>query len=244
MNGDKQSLDVIIENLNQVSNANVDVVVAPPTIYLQHCQQNITSQVQVAAQNCYKVEKGAYTGEISPKMIKDMGISWVVIGHSERRNVFGESNELLAEKIQHALSSGLKVLACIGEKLEDRESGKTKDVVFDQMKFIKQACNPVEGQTVEANWDNVVVAYEPVWAIGTGKVATPEQAQQTHADIRQWVKENVSEKVGSKVRIIYGGSVNGKNCNKLALQPDIDGFLVGGASLKPEFKDIIASNDY
>lgn len=243
MNGDKQSLNVIMENLNQVSNANVDVVVAPPTIYLQYCHEKIKSQVHVAAQNCYKVEKGAYTGEISPKMIKDIGISWVIIGHSERRNVFGESDQLLAEKIQHALSSGLKVIACIGEKLEHRENGKTKDVVFEQMKFIKQACNPVEGQTLEGNWENVVVAYEPVWAIGTGKVATPEQAQQTHADIRQWMKENISEKVGNGVRIIYGGSVNGKNCTNLACQADIDGFLVGGASLKPEFKDIIASND-
>jgi len=163
-------------------------------------------------------------------MIKDNGIQWVILGHSERRNVFGENDTLIAEKVGHALDEGLSVIACIGELLEERESGKTTDVVFRQTKAIA-------GQVKD--WSRVVLAYEPVWAIGTGKTASPAQAQEVHAQLRQWLKDNVSQEVSDKTRIIYGGSVTAANAKELAQEKDLDGFLVGGASLKPEFVQIV-----
>ncbi|KAI4898144.1 hypothetical protein NFI96_005003 [Prochilodus magdalenae] len=172
----------------------------------------------------------AFTGEISPAMIKDCGVDWVILSHSERRHVFGESDELIGQKVAHALESDLGVIACIGEKLKEREAGTTEEVVSSQTKVIADNVS---------DWGKVVLAYEPVWAIGTGKTATPEQAQEVHEKLRAWIRENVSETVGVSVRIIYGGSVTGANCKELAVQADVDGFLVGGASLKPEFGDIM-----
>lgn len=174
--------------------------------------------------------KGAFTGEVSPAMLKDIGANWVIIGHSERRQIFNETDELIAEKTVHALAEGLKVIACIGETLQEREAGQTEAVVFRQTKALANAIK---------DWTNVVVAYEPVWAIGTGKTATPQQAQDVHAALRKWFSENVSPAVSAAVRIQYGGSVTAANAKELASQTDIDGFLVGGASLKPEFIQII-----
>ena len=163
-------------------------------------------------------------------MIKDMGIKYTLTGHSERRTLFGETDEDVAKKTKAALDNGFTVLACIGELKEEREGGITKDVNERQLNAIKAECD---------DWSNIVIAYEPVWAIGTGLTATPEIAQETHAEIREWLAKNVSEKVAGATRILYGGSVNGGNCGDLIKNKDIDGFLVGGASLKPEFKDII-----
>ncbi|KAF5303579.1 hypothetical protein FQR65_LT08180 [Abscondita terminalis] len=231
MNGDKKQISEIIDFLKAGPlSPDTEVIVGVPAIYLEHAKNNVPSNVQVAAQNCYKVPKGAFTGEISPAMIKDVGVNWVILGHSERRNVFGESDELIAEKVAHALECGLKVIACIGEKLEERESGKTEEVVFRQTKAIADKIK---------DWSNVVVAYEPVWAIGTGKTATPEQAQEVHKALRGWFNANVSANVAETIPIQYGGSVTAANCKELAGQPDIDGFLVGGASLKPEFVNIV-----
>jgi len=233
MNGNKQSIDVIIGFLNKDgNNPATDVVVAPPTPYLEYVRSKLDKQIGVAAQNCYKAEKGAFTGDISPAMIQDLGCEWAILGHSERRNVFGESDQLIGEKVAFALKSGLQVIPCIGEKLEEREAGKTTEVCFRQLKAITD--NIEQGQ-----WSNVVIAYEPVWAIGTGKTATPEQAQEVHEQLRKWLGENVSPDVAKNVRILYGGSVSAGNCRELAKKPDIDGFLVGGASLKPDFIQII-----
>jgi triosephosphate isomerase len=150
-------------------------------------------------------------------MLKDMGVNWTVLGHSERREYFNESDDFVGEKTQFALDAGVSVIACIGEKLEEREANITNDVVARQMKAIADHVK---------DWTNVVVAYEPVWAIGTGKVATPEQAQDVHAFLRSWLADNVSAEAAEKTRILYGGSVNGGNCKTLAGKPDIDGFLV------------------
>ncbi|XP_021894607.1 triosephosphate isomerase, cytosolic isoform X2 [Carica papaya] len=190
------------------------------------------SDFEVAAQNCWVRKGGAFTGEISAEMLVNLGIPWVILGHSERRSLLKESDEFVGDKVSYALSQGLKVIACVGETLEQRESGSTMAVVAAQTKAISDKVS---------NWTNVVLAYEPVWAIGTGKVATPAQAQEVHSDLRKWLKDNVSAEVAESTRIIYGGSVNGANCKELAAQPDVDGFLVGGASLKPEFIDIIKS---
>jgi len=231
MNGDKKQICEIVSFLKGgCLNQDTEVVVGVPAIYLEYARTSLPATIEVAAQNCYKVPKGAFTGEISPAMIKDVGVNWVIIGHSERRQIFKESDELIAEKVAHALESGLKVIACIGETLEERECGKTEEVVFRQTKAI--ACKIQD-------WSRVVIAYEPVWAIGTGKTASPEQAQEVHKSLRQWLCENIGPNVAETVRIQYGGSVTAANCKELACQPDIDGFLVGGASLKPEFVNIV-----
>ena len=163
-------------------------------------------------------------------MIKDCGCEWVILGHSERRHVFGETDALIGDKVAFALESGLHLIPCIGEKLEEREAGKTEEVCFQQLKVIADKVS---------DWSRVVLAYEPVWAIGTGKTATPEQAQEVHAALRKWLAENVSPEVAASLRILYGGSVGAANCKELAACADIDGFLVGGASLKPDFVQII-----
>jgi len=179
----------------------------------------------VAAQNVFDKPNGAFTGEISVSQLKDSGINWSILGHSERRTILGESDEVVASKTKVATEGGVSVIWCCGESLEEREAGKTVDVVERQLAAVSAKIG---------DWKNVVIAYEPIWAIGTGKVATTQQAQDVHAAIRKWLKANVSDKVAEETRILYGGSVNGKNCKELAKQEDIDGFLVGGASLKPE----------
>lgn len=231
MNGDKKSIEDIVAFLKKGPlDPNVEVVVGVPALYLEYVKGKLPPNVAPAAQNCYKVQKGAFTGEISPEMLKDTGIDWVILGHSERRNIFGESDELVAEKVAYALGVGLNVVACIGEKLDEREAGKTEEVVFRQTQAI---ANKIK------NWEKVVVAYEPVWAIGTGKTATPQQAQEVHQKLREFLKSKVSPKVAEETRIVYGGSVTAANCKDLGKEADIDGFLVGGASLKPEFVDIV-----
>ncbi|XP_070498134.1 triosephosphate isomerase [Chironomus tepperi] len=231
MNGTKASITDLCKVLSAGPlDPNVEVVVGCPAVYISFARDLLPASIGVAGQNAYKVKSGAFTGELAPSMLKDAGADWVIIGHSERRQIFGESDELIAEKVAFALSEGLKVIACIGETLQEREAGQTEAVCFRQTKAIAAAVK---------DWTNVVVAYEPVWAIGTGKTATPAQAQEVHAALRKWFTENVSPEVSDAVRIQYGGSVTAANCRELASQPDIDGFLVGGASLKPEFVQIV-----
>ncbi|KAK4306810.1 hypothetical protein Pmani_021395 [Petrolisthes manimaculis] len=230
MNGDKAAIDGIVSFMKGPLSPNTEVVVGCPQCYLMYTRQNMPDNVGVAAQNCYKAAKGAFTGEISPGMIKDLGCEWVILGHSERRHVFNEPDQLISEKVGHALESGLKVIPCIGEKLDEREGNRTEEVVFSQMKALLPNIS---------DWSRVVIAYEPVWAIGTGKTATPQQAQDVHAKLREWLRKNVNDQVANSTRIIYGGSVSPSNCEELAKMGDIDGFLVGGASLKPDFVKII-----
>ncbi|KAJ0968708.1 hypothetical protein J5N97_021585 [Dioscorea zingiberensis] len=233
-NGTKDSISKLVSDLNSAKlEDDVDVVVAPPYIYIDQVKSSLTDRIEISAQNSWVGKGGAFTGEISAEQLIDIGCNWVILGHSERRHVIGEDDQFIGKKAAYALDQNLKVIACIGEKLDEREAGKTFDVCFQQMKAFSDYVT---------SWTNVVVAYEPVWAIGTGKVATPQQAQEVHAAVRGWLKENISPEVASTTRIIYGGSVNGSNCLELAKQEDIDGFLVGGASLKgPEFATIINS---
>jgi len=215
MNGDKKQIGEIIGFLKAGPlSPDTEVVVGVPPVYLEYVRSNLPCTIGVAAQNCYKVAKGAFTGEISPSMIKDVGCDWVIIGHSERRNVFGESDELVGEKVVHALEQGLKVIACIGEKLEEREAGKTEEVVFRQTKAIAEKIK---------DWSNVVLAYEPVWAIGTGKTATPDQAQEVHKALRCWLGENVSSDVAAGLRIQYGGSVTERMPRSLPVSQTLTG---------------------
>ncbi|XP_051132934.1 triosephosphate isomerase, chloroplastic-like [Andrographis paniculata] len=233
-NGTKESISKLVSDLNGAAlEPDVDVVVAPPFVYIDQVKSTLSDRIEISSQNCWSGKGGAFTGEISVEQLRDIGCKWVVLGHSERRHVIGEDDQFIGKKAAYALNEGLGVIACIGELLEEREAGKTFDVCFHQLKAF--------ADTVPS-WDKIVIAYEPVWAIGTGKVATPQQAQEVHASVRDWLSKNVSADVASKTRIIYGGSVNGSNCSELAKQEDIDGFLVGGASLKgPEFATIINS---
>ncbi|OMO96833.1 Triosephosphate isomerase [Corchorus olitorius] len=234
-NGTTEEVKKIVSTLNagQVPSQDVvEVVVSPPFVFLPYVKDSLRPDFHVAAQNCWVKKGGAFTGEVSAEMLVNLSIPWVIIGHSERRQLLKESNEFVADKVAYALAQGLKVIACIGETLEQRESGSTMEVVAAQTKAIAEKVS---------DWTNVVLAYEPVWAIGTGKVATPAQAQEVHSELRKWLQANISAEVAASTRIIYGGSVAGANCKELAAQPDIDGFLVGGASLKPEFIDIIKS---
>ncbi|OIW05139.1 hypothetical protein TanjilG_02612 [Lupinus angustifolius] len=233
-NGTKDSISKLITELNSAKlEPDVDVVVAPPFLYIDQVKSSISDRIEISAQNSWVGKGGAFTGEISVEQLKDVGVKWVILGHSERRHIIGEKDEFIGKKAAYALSEGLGVIACIGELLQEREAGKTFDVIFQQLKAYADAV---------PSWDNVVIAYEPVWAIGTGKVASPQQAQEVHVAVRDWLTKNVSAEVASKTRIIYGGSVNGGNSAELAKEVDIDGFLVGGASLKgPEFATIVNS---
>ncbi|MCJ1463513.1 triosephosphate isomerase [Pseudocyphellaria aurata] len=234
MNGTIKSITEIIDHLNSASiDSKTEVVVAPSGIYLLLAREHLRKEIEVASQNVFDKPNGAFTGEISAEQLKDSGIRWTLIGHSERRVILGEDNTFIASKTKTALDAGLKVILCIGETLEQRESDKTIEVVESQLKAVAEKIK---------DWSNIVIAYEPVWAIGTGKVASTEQAQEVHASIRKWLSSAVSQEASDATRIIYGGSVSDKNCKDLAKQNDIDGFLVGGASLKPAFVDIINSN--
>eukprot|EP01147_Barroeca_monosierra_P000822 gene822-4102_t len=233
MHGNKESISTLCSAwADAKTDERVEVVIGAPAIYLDFLRKHLRKDFATAAQNCYKVSSGAFTGETSPSMIKDVGANWVIIGHSERRHIFHESNEIIGEKVSHVLESGLSVIACVGELLEEREANKTQEIVELQMRSIAENV---------MDWTRVVIAYEPVWAIGTGKTATPEQAQDVHATIRSWLSANVNQDVAQSTRIIYGGSVKPSNSTELAKKGDVDGFLVGGASLKPDFVDIINS---
>merc|ERR1719504_142668 len=194
-------------------------------------QDLVKPGIKEAAQNCSATGAGAFTGEVNAAQVADAGMEWVLLGHSERRKLYGETEEMLGTKLSKAMEAGLKVIYCIGEQLEDREAGKTNDVIAQHMAAVFSCPN--------VDYDKIVIAYEPVWAIGTGKVATPAQAQDAHDFIRKHTADKVSTDVAAKLRIQYGGSVTPDNCVELIGCPDIDGFLVGGASLKPTFVKII-----
>lgn len=204
---------------------NVEVIIGAPAIMLSDLVKAAEgSNIKIAAQNMYNKDSGAFTGEISPLMLKAIGVNHVILGHSERREYFGETDAFINEKVKAALAHGITPILCIGEKLEERESGKTLEVNSRQVKGGMASLTTDEAK-------KVIIAYEPVWAIGTGKTATPEMAQETHKAIREVVREMFGSEVADGTIIQYGGSMNAANAAELMAQPDIDGGLVGGASL-------------
>jgi len=235
-NGTRSTIESLVSKLNSVVNdipKNVDVCVAPTNIHLDLVKSTLNKQYIVSAQNC-SVGQGAYTGEVSADQLVDFGLKWTILGHSERRQLFGANDSTIAKQVASALQHGLSVIACIGETLDERKADKTLEVVERQLGAI--------AGIVDNRWDKIVVAYEPVWAIGTGVTASAAQAQEVHAAIRKYLTNNYGSSVASNTRIIYGGSVNAKNCDELIRETDIDGFLVGGASLKgDEFATIITA---
>ena len=210
------------------TNQNVDIVVAPVYTALSKVAETLSgSNIKLAAQNCYPEPQGAFTGEVSPGLLKDAGCAYVIIGHSERRQLFAETDESVNSKALALAESGLGTIFCIGETLEERETGKMFEVLRQQVTAGLKDLTTEQMKTV-------VVAYEPVWAIGTGKVATDEQAQEVHAFIRGLLAELYDAQTAAATRILYGGSVKPGNVDGLMTQPDVDGALVGGASLKAE----------
>ena len=221
-NGTRESIRKLVADLNANKPAeNMEVLCAPPMLYVDQVLGSLDKRYGVAAQNAWVSGPGAFTGEVAVEQLKDVGLSWVILGHSERRALCGESNELIGRKTAHALANGLKVILCVGETLAEREQGVTMNVVTAQLGAVAAYVK---------DWSGIVIAYEPVWAIGTGKVATPEQAQEVHAAIRAWLAATVSKDTALHMRIQYGGSVNAGNAHELARLEDVDGFLVGGAS--------------
>jgi triosephosphate isomerase len=212
----------------------VDIMVAPPFTAIKSVYDALSdSSIQVGAQDVFWEESGAYTGEVSPMMLKDAGCKWAIIGHSERRQGFGETDETVNRKIKAALAAGLKAIACVGETLEERDAGIAFDVLG------RQVTGALAGLSKE-DADKVVIAYEPVWAIGTGRTATPEQADEAHAKIRGKVAALFGAKVSEAMRILYGGSMKPGNALELLRCENVDGGLIGGASLKTaEFSAII-----
>jgi len=237
MNTDRASAVALAEEVAKLSAdvGGVDMAVCPPSVYLDAVGQALSgSKVGLGAQNMYHEPKGAFTGELSAAMLKDVGCRYAILGHSERRHILGETDEMINKKVLAALEAGLTPILCVGELLEEREAGRTGEVIRTQ--FEGSAAGLDEKQMAAT-----VIAYEPVWAIGTGKVATPDQAEEVHADLRKLIANRYTDQVAESVVIQYGGSVKPDNAADLLGQPNIDGALVGGASLKADsFLGIVA----
>ncbi|MBT0609056.1 triose-phosphate isomerase [Aequorivita echinoideorum] len=218
----------LVELKKQVFPENVTIMIAPAFTNLNHCFKSLREHpVELVAQNMHQSEDGAFTGEISAKMLKSVGTKYVILGHSERRAFFAEDNAILAEKVNSAIENELTVLFCVGEELKDRKDGNYFEVIKEQLE---------EGifHVSETAWERIIIAYEPVWAIGTGETATPQQAQEMHEFIRKTIAENYSKTIAESVSILYGGSVKPDNAAEIFGQKDVDGGLIGGASLNVE----------
>lgn len=236
MHGDGAFMEAFVSVLHAADlPADVEVLLLPPATYLNGLKALLEgTAIGVGAQNLHPESKGAFTGEVAAEMIRDLGVLWTLVGHSERRQMFGESDDLVARKYQAALRAGLRPVLCVGETLAEREAGNAESVVERQLGAVISAVG-------QAGLDAGVLAYEPVWAIGTGRTATPSQAQEMHAAIRARLAD-VSPATADEVRILYGGSVKPDNAAELFAQPDIDGALVGGASLDAlSFAAIVAA---
>jgi len=228
------ALEYIGELKEKVTGTEVEVVICPPYTLLSILKEAAEgTNIKLGAQNMYWEEQGAYTGEVSPIMLKDLGIDYCIIGHSERRQYFGETDETVNKKIKAALNHGIKAIVCVGETLEERNEGKTESLLKDQ---VTAAFKDIADKDTK----DIIIAYEPIWAIGTGETATPEMANSAIAYIRDVVKELYNDSISEEIRIQYGGSVKPNNIEDLMKQEDIDGALVGGASLQAEsFSQIV-----
>ncbi|MDG1823519.1 MAG: triose-phosphate isomerase [Flavobacteriaceae bacterium] len=225
---ESETIQLIEELKQQDLKSEVEVFVAPTFVNLSAAvKATKDSRIHVAAQNMHQSVSGAFTGEISSAMLLDIGVQHVILGHSERRAFFGETDELLKEKVQNALQAGLHIIFCFGEELEERKSETHFDVVKRQL---STALFDLDA----SQWQQIVLAYEPVWAIGTGETASPEQAQEMHAFIRSLVRENYDNTCADTLSILYGGSVKPANATEIFAQADVDGGLIGGASLQSE----------
>ncbi len=234
MNNNQATTESLLMALKDISiSAGNRVMVAPPFVHLaQSVSLTEGTPISVAAQNMHAAPSGAYTGEVAADMIKSVGVESVILGHSERRTYFGETNTLLAEKVASALDQGMEIIFCFGEQLEERKQKKHFEVVEQQL---REALFAQDG----SRWNSIILAYEPVWAIGTGETASPEQAQEMHQFIRSLLVAQYGDTIAENTTILYGGSVKPDNAQEIFSKPDVDGGLIGGASLNPDdFKAI------
>jgi triosephosphate isomerase len=233
MNSHLAQVTQLVQELNQLLSfeTNTEIVIAPPALYIPLVNQLVSDRIKIGAQNTYPRDSGAFTGEVSAPMLKEFNCSYVLVGHSERRQYFHESENFVAEKFHHVKEHGMIPILCVGETLTEREAGQTEQVIARQLLAVSE--------NDKNCFKNCVVAYEPVWAIGTGKTATPEQAQDVHQYIRSLVRE-INDNDAAHLTLLYGGSVNEHNAKALFSMPDIDGGLIGGASLNAkQFVEII-----
>lgn len=239
MNNDSMETKNLLLNLTKLNlNKEIEVKVSPSFVNLETAQKILkNSSIEVVAQNMHYEKEGAYTGEISYKMLKSININSVIIGHSERRTLFFENNEILKKKLSTALNNQMNVIFCFGESLEDRNKKKHIEIISKQLDMIMRDLNT-------NHWNQIILAYEPIWAIGTGVNATPDQAQQIHKHVRDQIFQAFNKEIANSVSILYGGSLKPNNSQEIFSKPDIDGGLVGGASLSfKEFFSIIRSFD-
>ena len=237
MNNDSFETKTLLNKLKKYDfNNDVSIMVSPSFTNLQNSVIYLNdSKIEVIAQNVNESEKGAFTGEVSSSMLKSIGVLRSIIGHSERRLYYNETDDILKKKIYNALKNELKIIFCFGEKISDRKNNQQFELVNNQLSNTLLGLN-------KSDWENVILAYEPVWAIGTGENATPKQAQEMHFHVRNWVKINYGSKISNTVPILYGGSVKPNNASEIFSQPDVDGGLIGGASLNHnDFIEIINS---
>lgn len=227
MNKNAQETKTLLDDLKtKLANATAEIIVAPPFVNLALAKNELSgSKIIVAAQNMHQAENGAYTGEVSADMLTNIGVNTVILGHSERRQYFHETDSILAYKVDTALKHGMTIIFCIGEELKDRQDKQHFNVVENQLRDGLFHIN-------NSAWANIVLAYEPVWAIGTGETASPEQAQEMHAFIRETVRHTFGSDIAEDLSILYGGSVKPDNAKEIFSKPDVDGGLIGGAALK------------
>jgi triosephosphate isomerase (TIM) len=230
MNKNSQETESLLNDLiaKMPSNKEVEVIVAPTFVNLSNAVKHLeNTNIQVAAQNMHQSENGAFTGEISADMLTSIGVNTVILGHSERRSIFHENDVLIENKVKTALSHSMRVIFCFGEELKDRQNKQHFNIVENQLR---------DGlfQIGKENWENIVLAYEPVWAIGTGETASPEQVQEMHAFIRETIRKGFGSDIAEDISILYGGSVKPENAKEIFSNPDVDGGLIGGAALKAD----------
>lgn len=234
MNGQLQQIKQFFSEMNGLlgTRPSPQVVIAPPALYIPIMHSLAEPGIKIAAQNLYPKDSGAYTGELSAPMLKDYGCAYVLVGHSERRQIFDENENFVAEKFHHVKDHGMIPILCVGETLIEREKGHTEQAIAKQLLAVSEKD--------KFGFQSCIVAYEPVWAIGTGKTATPEQAQNVHQFIRKFISDLLNDNEAQQIPLLYGGSVNEHNAEALFSMPDIDGGLVGGASLNAkQFVEII-----
>ncbi len=224
-----QTAELLNDLIQQLpSNKEVEIIVAPTFVNLSNAVKHLeNTNIQIAAQNMHQTENGAYTGEISADMLTNIGVNTVILGHSERRSIFHETDTMISFKVDTALKHNMKIIFCFGEELKDRQNKQHFNIIENQLR---------DGlfQIDKANWKNIILAYEPVWAIGTGETASPEQVQEMHAFIRETIRHNFGSAISDDLSILYGGSVKPENAKEIFSKPDVDGGLIGGAALKAQ----------
>ena len=237
----KELCNLLLNKL-QYDTHKIELVVAPGYLHIPLARALLNDTIEVAAQDASQFGNGEYTGEVSSKLLKEHKVKWVILGHSERREKYGEKDDVIAKKLEHVMAHGMNAIVCIGEKLEEKDDSKTDEVIHRQMSVIKGivAISMYDDKNIDkvVSWDRVAIAYEPLWTYNTGRSISSDQAQDSMEIIKKWIKTNVSLEAAAKTRLIYGGTVNEKNCTSFLEMEDVDGLLIGSKSVDPKFREL------